>query len=174
VRALIPAFFEQAPHGDETHLSTFQDAPRAAPRVSRAQQDSRWPCRPAPPALERAPPSRAVAASDKQFALDAGRRVRRSAEFDRLLREGARRRVDGYTFYMVRREGRARLGLLVGRREARSAVVRNRIKRRIREAFRLEQAHLGGIDILVRPPQGLRAGPEMVTKLRKLFASLSR
>lgn len=106
--------------------------------------------------------------------LDAARRVRRSAEFDRLLRDGARRRIDGYTFYTARREGVARLGLLVSRREGRSAVARNRIKRRIREAFRLEQAHLAGLDVLVRPPQGLRAGPEMVKKLRRLFAALAR
>ena len=70
--------------------------------------------------------------------------------------------------------GVARLGMLVSKREARSAVVRNRIKRRIREAFRLEQAHLAGLDILVRPPQGVRAGPQMVLKLRRLFASLAR
>ncbi|MGQ0654619.1 MAG: ribonuclease P protein component [Betaproteobacteria bacterium] len=110
--------------------------------------------------------------------MDAARRVRRRAEFERLLREGARRTIDGYTFYMARQAradaGAARLGLLVSPREARSAVARNRIKRRIREAFRLEQARLAGLDVLVRPPQGVRAGPEMVVALRRHFASLAR
>jgi ribonuclease P protein component len=69
--------------------------------------------------------------------------------------------------------GEARLGLLVSKREARSAVARNRIKRRIREAFRLEQAGLAGLDVLVRPPQNVRTGPDMVARLRKLFAALS-
>ena len=99
--------------------------------------------------------------------------MRQSAEFDRLLREGTRRRIDGYTFYVARRvSGGPRLGMLVSKREARSAVVRNRIKRRIREAFRLEQERLGALDLLVRPPQGLRPGPQMVIKLRKLLAGL--
>jgi ribonuclease P protein component len=70
-------------------------------------------------------------------------------------------------------EAGPRLGLLVSKREARSAVVRNGIKRRIREAFRLEQARLAGLDILVRPPPGVRVGPQMVTQLRRLFASLA-
>jgi ribonuclease P protein component len=113
-------------------------------------------------------------AAPKRFGLDAARRVRQSAEFDRLLREGTRRRIDGYTFYLARRgSGGPRLGMLVSKREARSAVVRNRIKRRIREAFRLEQGRLGALDVLVRPPQGLRPGPQMVIKLRKLLAGLS-
>jgi ribonuclease P protein component len=100
--------------------------------------------------------------------------VRSSAEFERVLRGGARRKIDGYTFYTVRRSaGPARLGMLVSRREARSAVGRNRIKRRIREAFRLEQEHLGALDVLVRPPQGVRAGPEMVIALRKLLCDLA-
>jgi len=59
------------------------------------------------------------------------------------LREGARRSLDGYTFYLERRdEGRARLGILVSRKHAARAVERNRIKRCIREAFRLEQEAL--------------------------------
>lgn len=43
----------------------------------------------------------------------------------------------------------ARLGLVVGKRVANSAVKRNRIKRVIRESFRHYQTNLTGIDIIV-------------------------
>jgi ribonuclease P protein component len=100
--------------------------------------------------------------------------LRRKAEFERLLREGSRRSAAGYTFYTVRREaGRARLGMLVSRRHARRAVERNRIKRCIREAFRLEQEKLGALDLLVRPPYGVKPSADMITQLRALLARLN-
>ena len=42
-----------------------------------------------------------------------------------------------------------RLGLAVPRRVARSAVVRHRLKRHIRESFRHHTEHLTGLDIVV-------------------------
>jgi ribonuclease P protein component len=84
-----------------------------------------------------------------------------------------RRSLDGYTFYLSTREsGGARLGMLISRKHAARAVVRNGIKRCIREAFRLEQERLGSIDLLVRPPYGAHPSAEMVTRLRKIFGSL--
>ena len=52
--------------------------------------------------------------------------------------------------------------------------MRNRIKRCIREAFRLEQAGLGAIDVLVRPPLGARPGVAMLGRLRGLFVELAK
>ena len=49
---------------------------------------------------------------------------------------------------------------------------RNRIKRCIREAFRLEQQSLGAIDVLVRPPYGVRGSPVMLRTLRDLLVKL--
>jgi ribonuclease P protein component len=46
--------------------------------------------------------------------------------------------------------GVARLGLVVSSRVARTAVLRNLHKRRIREAFRLHKAMLAGLDVVVR------------------------
>lgn len=43
----------------------------------------------------------------------------------------------------------ARLGLVVGKRVANTAVARNKIKRIIRESFRLKQDMLKGVDIIV-------------------------
>ena len=110
-----------------------------------------------------------------QFRFPASRRVARSADFERLLRDGERRSQSGYVAYFERRDqGPARLGLLVTRRHSRSAVERNRMKRSVREAFRVEQASLGAIDVLVRPPYGVSGGAEMILAVRKLLARLSR
>ena len=104
------------------------------------------------------------------------RRLTRSADFERLLREGSRRSIAGFTFYLGRRsEGEPpRLGILVSRKHSALATVRNRIKRCIREAFRLEQEKLGAIDVLVRPPYGIKPGAEMIAKLRVLLSGLQR
>ena len=80
----------------------------------------------------------------------------------------------GYTFYMEKRDaGRPRLGILVSRRHAAAATERNRIKRCIREAFRLEQEKLGPLDLLVRPPYGVRPSADMIRGLRGLLGKLS-
>jgi ribonuclease P protein component len=85
-----------------------------------------------------------------------------------------RRSLAGYTFYLERRaSGRARLGILVSRRHAALAAERNRIKRCIREAFRLEQEALGALDLLVRPPYGIRPSAQMIARLRELLGSLN-
>jgi ribonuclease P protein component len=90
-----------------------------------------------------------------------------------LLRQGARRSLDGYTFYLAQRDtGSARLGMLVSRRHSAHAVERNRIKRCIREAFRLEQENLGPLDVLVRPPYGIKPSAQMITRLRGMFGRL--
>jgi ribonuclease P protein component len=68
--------------------------------------------------------------------------------------------------------GPARLGMMVTRRHAPAATDRNRIKRCIREAFRLEQERLGAVDLLVRPPLGARPAAVTVEQLRELFARL--
>ena len=91
-----------------------------------------------------------------------------------MLREGTRRSVAGYTFFLERRSaGGPRLGLLVTRKHAARATQRNRIKRCIREAFRLEQETLGAVDLLVRPPYGVKPSPEMIRRLRTILSSIA-
>jgi ribonuclease P protein component len=107
------------------------------------------------------------------FGLGAEKRLASKSDFERLLREGARRSKSGYMFYVAARaQGLPRLGILITRKHAATATMRNGIKRCIREAFRLEQARLGAIDVLVRPPYGAMPGPEMQRSLRELFADL--
>jgi ribonuclease P protein component len=62
--------------------------------------------------------------------------------------------------------------MLISRRHAARAVERNRIKRCIREAFRQEQEKLGALDVLVRPPYGIKPSAQMIVRLRQLFGGL--
>ena len=142
-----------------------RDAPYCAPGAPRVASAS--PCRPAPGLL--------VDSKRARFGLGAEKRLASKADFERLLREGARRNRSGYTlFTSARAEGPPRLGILISRKHAAKATVRNRIKRCIREAFRLQQANLGSMDVLVRPPFGARPGVAMLGHLRELFAELGR
>jgi ribonuclease P protein component len=162
-------------NGNEAYVSTIQNATRskawissAGPHAWRTQGSSQ-------PARERSASSWVVAASAKRFGLGAGRRLRHKADFERLLRQGARRSFDGFTFYLQRREaGGARLGMLISRKHAARSTDRNRIKRCIREAFRMEHQTLGSLDVLVRPPYGARPSARMISRLREMLAKLTQ
>lgn len=54
---------------------------------------------------------------------------------------------------MPRGHGGARLGLAISKKQARRAVDRNRLKRLVREAFRLNRAQLNGLDLVVMARQ---------------------
>lgn len=67
--------------------------------------------------------------------------------------------------------GRARLGMIVGKRILKLAVARNRSRRIIREAFRQLQAELHGLDVVVRLinlPQPGQLGRECASLLKAL------
>ena len=81
----------------------------------------------------------------------------------------------GYSFFLERRDaGSPRLGILVSKKHSARAVERNRIKRCIREAFRLEQEALGAVDLLIRPPYGIKPSANMITRLRELLHGLNK
>ena len=118
-------------------------------------------------------PSNSRQARPSRFGLGVQRRLVRKADFERLLGEGSRKSQSGYAFFFqLRAEGPPRLGILISRKHAARATVRNRIKRCIREAFRMEQAALGALDILVRPPYGVKPGAAMLLRLREIFSGL--
>ena len=80
--------------------------------------------------------------------------------------------MGGYVFYYQGRvAGPSRLGILISRKHAAAAVDRNRIKRCIREAFRLEQESIR-LDVLVRPPYGVPGSPAMMARVRELLRTL--
>jgi ribonuclease P protein component len=54
-----------------------------------------------------------------------------------------------FIVHAARRQHCARIGITVSRRVSPRAVTRNRIKRQIRESFRLHQVNFPGLDIVV-------------------------
>ncbi|WP_432723167.1 ribonuclease P protein component [Jeongeupia wiesaeckerbachi] len=65
----------------------------------------------------------------------------------------------------------ARLGMVVGRKTDKRAVVRNYIRRSTREVFRLHAAELAGLDLVVRSRKafGRKEGEAAREALLKLF-----
>lgn len=82
-------------------------------------------------------------------------RLRLPGQFKRVFAEPVRA-GDQHVTVLARRNGlrQARLGLAVPKRHLRRAVDRNRFKRIARESFRLNQAALAGLDIVVLARRG--------------------
>ena len=95
-------------------------------------------------------------------------RIRGEREFDRVYKSGRRRAWKGFLVIALANEcGHPRLGISVPRRFG-GSVPRNRIKRRIREAFRLSQHELAAMDMLCVPQPGFEAS---VDELRKMLVA---
>ena len=69
-----------------------------------------------------------------------------------------------------------RLGLVIGKKSVKLAVQRNRLKRLIRDSFRLNQDDLAGWDIVVVARKGLGDldNPELIHQFGKLWKRLAR
>ncbi len=88
--------------------------------------------------------------TDRRLSLPRTRRLLNRLQFDTTMKEGRRIRDEYFTVY-ARHNGLAhgRLGMTVARKVSTAAVCRNRIRRQIRESFRLNQHALAGLDIVV-------------------------
>ena len=76
--------------------------------------------------------------------------LRQPAEFTALRRQGKRMAARFFqTQYRLTESADARLGMAVSKRVSKRAVVRNRIRRLIRESFRLNRAKLPPCDVLL-------------------------
>jgi ribonuclease P protein component len=99
-------------------------------------------------------------------------RLLRRNEFRRVYEEGRRRSAPLCTvFFRSNGLAQSRLGLTVPAAVG-NAVLRNRLKRRVREVFRLSQAQIpGGWDIVVNPRKGVSQVPFAALKreLLRLF-----
>ncbi len=82
-------------------------------------------------------------------------RIRKRADFQRILREGAKYQAPHFRVSICPNAlSHSRLGVTVGRRIG-SAPERNRLKRRVREFFRLNKESLpGSSDLVVTAREG--------------------
>ena len=97
-------------------------------------------------------------------------RLNDSTDFKRVFRAN-RRSADRYFVVLFRRNDQpaGRLGLAIAKKQIRLAVGRNRLKRLIRESYRLNKQQLKGLDIVIMARQ--KAGSAINADL---FASLER
>lgn len=124
----------------------------------------------------------------RDFRPDRPRLARRSEGFrrdSRLLQAGefsnvfaARQRLQSgplQLYFAANGRTQARLGLAISRRASRTAVVRNRLKRLAREAFRRQQDSLSGLDVVVsvNQPISTSAQQSFADNLRKLLLRAS-
>ncbi|MCX7056246.1 MAG: ribonuclease P protein component [Proteobacteria bacterium] len=104
-------------------------------------------------------------------------RLHAGPEYDRVYRQG-KRAGDGLFAVnaLLNPLGHARLGMSVSYRTVGNAVCRNRIRRMIREMFRVRQATLPPLDFVVTSRPGARNAerPVMLTSLERLFAEATR
>lgn len=107
-----------------------------------------------------------------RLTFPAHKRLRRKSEFDAAYARGRR---FGNGFFAVTASSNdkhgARLGMAVAVRTAGNAVERNRIRRTIRESFRLHQHALPAVDLVVsaRPKARGAPGAELHASLAALW-----
>ncbi|KXV15830.1 ribonuclease P protein component [Caballeronia megalochromosomata] len=85
-----------------------------------------------------------------QAAFPKAARLLKTDEFSSVFRLRPWRRSPHFVLYGKPSGQEARLGLVIGKKQAPRAVTRNLIKRLARDIFRLRRAQLNGFDILVR------------------------
>lgn len=88
-------------------------------------------------------------------------------------------KVPGKNLLILARENgldHPRLGLVIGKKSVKLAVQRNRLKRLMRDSFRLNQHLLAGLDIVIVARKGLSEieNPELHQHFGKLWKRLAR
>jgi len=88
-------------------------------------------------------------------------------------------KVPGKNLLILARENgldHPRLGLVIGKKSVKLAVQRNRLKRLMRDSFRLNQQLLAGLDIVIVARKGLGEveNPELHQHFGKLWKRLAR
>ena len=106
----------------------------------------------------------------RRFEFSERLRLRSRVDFDRVFKR-CERSSDHLFTVLARRNDKMhpRLGLVVSRRSAGNAVARHRIKRLVREQFRLAQHELPFADMVVisRPGLSTSSNEELVSSLTR-------
>ena len=105
-------------------------------------------------------------------------RLLRHADFERVYKQGRRHFAAHMTvFYLPRREseGGLRVGFTVGKVLG-GAVVRNRMKRRLREAVRLHGMIPAAMDVVINPKKSLLTAEfeDVQREIRRAFGVIEK
>jgi len=171
---------------DETYLSAQQSPAKADPRVPRpdgvAQRTPRTqtPAHQGAPSPDRVDPAQAARVeSGDGFRFGTEHRLHRRADFLLLRRSGIRTQTAHFVVYLVKLPDQtaARLGLAVSRQVG-NAVVRNRIKRRLRESFRCALRPVLGPDgtivVIARHGAAELMTPEVTAELKPVISRMAK
>jgi ribonuclease P protein component len=105
-------------------------------------------------------------------------RLREPAQFSAVFDAAEVRLSAGEVLLLARRNtlDHPRLGVVIGRKVCRHAAGRNRFKRAVRESYRLRQAELGGLDIIVLARAGVaRLEPPLLReRIESLWPRLAK
>ena len=111
-----------------------------------------------------------------------GRRLLRHADFERVYKKGRRHFATHMTVFYLRREAveqpasQLRIGFTV-RKVLGGAVQRNRMKRRLREAVRLQAVHpVAAVDVVINPKASLLKADfeELKSEIAKAFQVIQK
>ena len=115
-------------------------------------------------------------ASISQGSFKRSFRLTGATDFKRVFQEN-QRSVDGLFTVLYRRNGLGypRLGMAIAKKQVRSAVARNRLKRLIRESFRVAKIQLSDLDIVImaRRQAGTSANALVTASLFKHWQTLT-
>jgi len=90
------------------------------------------------------------------FCFEKDKRLLKPSQFKAVFDKADNKVSDKTILILVRYNqlSHARLGLVIGKKNVKLAVERNRLKRQIRESFRHHQAKLAGLDLVVIARKG--------------------
>lgn len=115
--------------------------------------------------------------SDNGVRFNKRARLLKPAEFSRVFKQAIRSSDRLLTILAISNHlSYPRLGLAISKKNAKRAIDRNRIKRVIRESFRLNQGKLPGIDcvVLAKPATRLATNAEIAESLDKHWNRLTK
>lgn len=115
----------------------------------------------------------------KQFPFHRQQRLLKPSEYKNVFDHvDGRVSHSGFLFLanQAKESSYGRLGLVVSKKNLRKAVDRNRFKRLVRNAFRLEQNKLKGLDVVVLARSGALKmdNPELSRELHKAWIRLAK
>ena len=137
---------------DETHVPTFQAAPRAHARVSRPDEHRGWPQGTVGPPRQgsRQTDGLTLIASPQRIG-NSRYRLRGIGAFEAVFRAGKRHDAQFLQLIAVRAaQSPGRVGYVMGRKMMPRAVDRNRLRRRLREMMRAARPAIEAFDVILR------------------------